>query len=272
VRFAFQLPGDGIASVRPPPLLAEVVTLLPEPWRQRGETVLRLAEGHPGQRLYCGGHWQVVTGLDDLREGSDLDLLWAVPALLVRIDGLPGPRLDGEVVLAGVGAVNWRELAGDADELRRLSGCVGGVLEPLLDRHALCVAIENGSDSFVVGGTGAALDAGVREAADAFAVVLRRERPGMLADGIRLLGGIDAEPVRDPEEGLGRLAGKIAQTIDWAGCLRACIQAGATRFLDLGPGSALARMAGGLAEQPAARSIEDFRSATGVADWLARDD
>ncbi len=57
--------------------------------------------------------------------------------------------------------------------------------------------------------------------------------------------------------------------IDWAGCLEACVEAGASVFLELGPGSALARMAESVAGRPA-RSIEQFRTADGVRDWLAR--
>jgi [acyl-carrier-protein] S-malonyltransferase len=70
------------------------------------------------------------------------------------------------------------------------------------------------------------------------------------------------------EKGLDRLAAQIAQTIDWAGCLDACVEAGADSFLELGPGRALAAMAGGL-PGVRARSLDDFRGIAGARSWIA---
>ena len=76
--------------------------------------------------------------------------------------------------------------------------------------------------------------------------------------------------MRDLADGAGKLAAQVSRTLDWAASLRACAEAGATRFLELGPGAALSRMAAALPERPAARSIEDFRTSDGIRDWLAR--
>jgi phosphoribosyl-dephospho-CoA transferase len=62
--------------------------------------------------------WQAMTGLTYLSPTSDLDLLWPCPVLvppsllagLARIDEGAPMRLDGEVLLADGGGVQWREL------------------------------------------------------------------------------------------------------------------------------------------------------------------
>ncbi len=91
-----------------------------------------------------------------------------------------------------------------------------------------------------------------------------------LPPGLRLFSGIDAVAVLDVDAGLDKLAAQISQTIDWEACLNACIEAGVDRFLELGPGSALATMASAAYPGVNARSLEDFRSLDGVRAWLAR--
>ena len=97
--------------------------------------------------------------------------------------------------------------------------------------------------------------------------VARRLRPG-----VRLLSGIDAATVLDVGAGLDKLAAQISQPVQWAACIDACVESGATAFLELGPGHALADMA--VTAYPAlpSRSVEDFKSLQGVRDWLARVD
>ena len=96
--------------------------------------------------------------------------------------------------------------------------------------------------------------------------MLARQTLRAQAAGVRLLSGIDAETVRDPRAGLRKLALQVTTMIDWAACLEACREAGATRFLELGPGAALARMAA--SDAPAsARALEQFHTADGVRAW-----
>ncbi|MEA1833978.1 acyl transferase [Methylobacterium durans] len=87
----------------------------------------------------------------------------------------------------------------------------------------------------------------------------------------RLLSGLDGAPVFEGDAGLEKLGRQISHTIDWATCLEAAREYGATRVLELGPGHALATMA--RAALPGARihALEDFRSAAGVAAWLRAD-
>jgi [acyl-carrier-protein] S-malonyltransferase len=86
---------------------------------------------------------------------------------------------------------------------------------------------------------------------------------------VRLLSGIDGGSVFDIEAGLDKLAAQISHTVQWAACLEGCVEAGASGFLEFGPGSALAEMAASAYPHIPARSIEDFRSVNGARSWLA---
>jgi [acyl-carrier-protein] S-malonyltransferase len=87
---------------------------------------------------------------------------------------------------------------------------------------------------------------------------------------VRLFSGIDGDPVLDANNDLHKLALQISHPIQWEKCLAACVEAGATVFLELGPGRALADMAAGAYPEIPARSLDDFRSVRGVLDWLTR--
>ncbi|MDE4909734.1 acyltransferase domain-containing protein [Methylobacterium sp. 092160098-2] len=180
-----------------------------------------------------------------------------------------------------------------------LAGIRGLSLDALADlaaRHGCHIAIRNAADSGVVGGPREALAALCRDATgsgaqravvlpvhtpshtplldaatvafrDALAAVSPRRPP---ARAPRLVSGLDGSAVFRDADGREKLALQISRTIDWAACLEACREYGADRVLELGPGHALATMA--RAALPAARvhAVEEFRSLSGVTDWLAR--
>jgi [acyl-carrier-protein] S-malonyltransferase len=166
----------------------------------------------------------------------------------------------------------------------------------LCERHGAAIAIVNPGDAFVIGGGREALggiadDAramhGARivalpvevashtkrlaAASAAFRETLRLA-PAVFPPrtGARILSGIDAAPVVSTETGLDKLAAQISQTVQWADCLQACVEAGATGFLELGPGHALSGMAAEIAPGVPAHSLDDFRSLQGVRTWLTR--
>jgi [acyl-carrier-protein] S-malonyltransferase len=85
----------------------------------------------------------------------------------------------------------------------------------------------------------------------------------------RLLSGIDGAAVINVEAGLDKLAVQISQTVQWADCLQACMEAGATAFLELGPGRALSQMVAGAYPDVATRSLDEFRTLQGARAWLA---
>ena len=88
--------------------------------------------------------------------------------------------------------------------------------------------------------------------------------------GYRLLSGIDGDTIYDMETGIDKLARQISTTIDWAACLESCRSAGAEAALELGPGTALSRMASALFPDGRARAVEEFRTLAGLRTWLQR--
>jgi [acyl-carrier-protein] S-malonyltransferase len=176
-----------------------------------------------------------------------------------------------------------------------ITGLRRPVIEPILARHAVSMAIVNDVDSFTVGGPRAALRAACEEAAARGAkrtvtlpvtvpshtpllskateqsrVTLREASPRLPRAGYRLLSGIDGETVLDIETGIDKLARQISTTINWAACLESCRSAGAVAALELGPGTTLSRMASTLFPGGRARAVEEFRSLAGLRTWLQR--
>jgi [acyl-carrier-protein] S-malonyltransferase len=179
--------------------------------------------------------------------------------------------------------------------LAAIVGLRRDALAPILAQHAIAIAIINGVDSFVVGGHNDALVAACHAALDhgavhavrlrvavpshtpllatavpEFRAALREAAPHAPKPGYRLLSGIDGETVYDIETGIGKLARQFSVTVDWAACLNSCIAAGAECALELGPGTALSRMATPLFPEGLARATEDFRTLAGLRAWLQR--
>ncbi|PPV05488.1 phosphoribosyl-dephospho-CoA transferase [Xanthomonas bromi] len=77
-------------------------------------------------RVFGSFAWQALTGLAYVHAQSDLDLLWsietpeqarAVVTLVQRWEQRHGLRADGELLLPGDNAVNWREYASHTQKL-----------------------------------------------------------------------------------------------------------------------------------------------------------
>ena len=168
-------------------------------------------------------------------------------------------------------------------------------IEKLCEGHDAAVAIANPGDAFVIGGSGAALEALAHDAramnasnvvrlpvevashtkrlaiaSPQFREILSHLRMSFPRAGTRLLSGVDGAPVLRLEAGLDKLAAQISRTVHWDACLQGCIEAGATAFLELGPGPALSQMAAGAYRDVSARCLEDFRTLQGVRAWVAR--
>ena len=181
------------------------------------------------------------------------------------------------------------------DGLMFVRGLSRDDVDRLCQRHGAAVAIVNPGDGFVLGGSRVALQAIAREAramhaarivdlpvevashtkrlvaaSAAFRESLRLASVAFPpAAGTRILTGVDAAPVVSAAAGLDKLADQISQTVQWANCLQACIEAGATAFLELGPGHALSEMVAGVSRDVPTRALEDFRSLQGARAWLA---
>lgn len=172
---------------------------------------------------------------------------------------------------------------------------IRGLLKPQLD--ALCarfgaqIAIENGDDHFIVGGSRPALEQIAAHAAQNGAGTVRQLavsiishtsvlEPGALAFRERLRGvtarapmfpviaGISGAAVENWPVAVDSLAAQLMQPIRWSTCIEAAVERGATVFLELGPGASLARMLQESHPQLRARSVADFRSVDGVLRWV----
>lgn len=212
---------------------------------------------------------------------------WAVAGLVA-----PSAALD----LAAARAEAMDAAGAPGDGLVAVRGLPRPRIDALCAEAGCAVAIVNPGEAFLLGGSGpalaavesAALRAGAARvarigvavashtprlapAAAAFRVALGRAAvPPRVPPGVRLLGSLDAEPVLDVARGLDALARQIATTIRWADVLAAAVEAGATAFLELGPGRALAEMAAAAHPGLPARSLDDFRGSAGAESWLAR--
>jgi [acyl-carrier-protein] S-malonyltransferase len=209
------------------------------------------------------------------------------------IAGLMDPTVTLDLVARRAEIMDAASAVGDG--LLFIRGLSRGAVDELCKRHDAAVAIVNPGDAYLVGGTGEALDAlGADAQAMGTAHIVRlavtvashthrlaaasvefrklldktpiQRKPNM---GVRLFSGIDGNPVLDIPTGLDKLAAQISHTVQWEACLVGCIEAGASAFLELGPGRALAEMAAVTYPTLPARSIEDFRSVTGLRAWLA---
>jgi [acyl-carrier-protein] S-malonyltransferase len=163
-------------------------------------------------------------------------------------------------------------------------------LQSLCDAQGTYVAIANGQDHFIVGGTHASLqrlaDAARAQGADIrplpvrvpahtpllaaavapFAAAL--DASPLQAPRLPLLAGIDARPVRDRATAVHTLSLQLAQTIEWAQVMRQAFERGARVFLQLGPGNALARMVAPAYPCCEVRAVEEFQSLEGAAAWV----
>ena len=174
--------------------------------------------------------------------------------------------------------------------LQAVLGLERHVLQPLCDLHGAHVAIANGQDHFIVGGTHASLqrlaDAARPQGADIrplpvhvpahtplltaavapFAAAL--DASPLQTPRLPLLAGVDARPVRDRAAVVHTLSAQLAQTIEWAQVMRQAFERGARVLLQLGPGNALARMVAPAYPCCEVRAVEEFQSLEGAAAWV----
>jgi len=212
---------------------------------------------------------------------------WGVAGLFGMTDTL-------DLVARRAEAMDAASLSGDG--LLFVRGLSRHDVDRLCERHGAAVAIVNPGDAFVLGGGRTALQAIAGEARAmnaarvielpvevashtkrlATASVEFRERLRQISvtfsptTGARVLSGVDGSPVIRVEIGLDKLAAQISQTVQWASCLQGCMEAGATAFLELGPGRALSKMVAGVYRDVPTRSLEDFKTLQGARLWLAR--
>jgi [acyl-carrier-protein] S-malonyltransferase len=180
------------------------------------------------------------------------------------------------------------------DGLLFIRGLSYGAVEDLCNCHDAAIAIADPGDAYVLGGAGVALEviadlakkmravhvvrlavnvashtARLAAASSEFHKILDQTPTKFSLDSnVRLFSGIDGSPVFNISAGLNKLAKQISHTVQWAHCLEGCVEAGASVFLELGPGRALSEMAAGAYPGIQVRSLEDFRTLQGARAWL----
>ena len=162
----------------------------------------------------------------------------------------------------------------------------------LCDDHGTEIAIQNSLNHFVVGGILDNLDElelaaqsfgantarikvslpahtrWLESATDAFHKDLAQV--GLHSPVIPMLAGIDGRLIRNPAEAVETLAAQISQTVNWYQCMTQAVERGARVMLDLGPGTALVRIARELYPDCKVRSVDEFKSLDAVVDWVKR--
>jgi [acyl-carrier-protein] S-malonyltransferase len=184
--------------------------------------------------------------------------------------------------------------AGQQGRLLAVVGLGRSAIAAVCRDHGAEVAITNGSHHVVLGVAATRLDAlmealaaarpavlrvlpvavashtaALRAASVGFRDILRATPMATPPGNIRLLSGLDGEPLASIARAQDRLAASISQRLDWAACLDAVRESGARTILELGPGTALAAMAREAIPDARIHSIDDFRRLEGAADWLA---
>jgi [acyl-carrier-protein] S-malonyltransferase len=180
--------------------------------------------------------------------------------------------------------------------LAAIRGLTRDTLDAICRAHGAYVAIVNGRDRMVVGGTKEALEAVIHDAqlhgaerTTMLPVAVSAHTP-LLADasdrfrheltkahlaaempsGVRLLSGIDGATLFDVQAGADKLARQIQQTVDWAACMESCRAADVTKVVELGPGNALARMMQDFMPDSDVHSLSEFHSLPGFELWVQK--
>jgi [acyl-carrier-protein] S-malonyltransferase len=180
--------------------------------------------------------------------------------------------------------------------LAAIRGLTRDTLNAICRAHGAYIAIINGRDQMVVGGTKEALEGVIHDAqlhgaerttmlpvavsahtplladaSDRFRQALAKVHlAAEMPSGVRLLSGIDGATVFDVQAGADKLARQIQQTVDWAACMESCRAAGVTKVVELGPGNALARMMHDLMPDSDVHSLSEFHSLSGFELWLQK--
>ncbi|BDG05501.1 ACP S-malonyltransferase [Anaeromyxobacter oryzae] len=254
----------------------------------RGDGAFANAAAQP---LVCAATAATWAALRDLLPAPRLAAGYSVGELAAY--GCAGALgVEDLVALAARRAAAMDAASGEPGGLAGIRGLPVGTVALLAAEAGAELAIVNGPDHVVAGGPVAALEVVEARAKAAGAFVHRLPiavaahtaalggavapfaaalAASPLADpAIPVLAGISGEPVRTRGDAIATLSRQVAKRIEWARCLAVAREMGCEVFLELGPGSALTRMAAEALPGVAARSVEDFRTAAGVARWVER--
>jgi len=94
------------------------------------------------------------------------------------------------------------------------------------------------------------------------------EQAGLTDPLCPVLAGINGTLVRHKKDAIPALSQQIYTPIDWMACMQTSSEMGCSMMLELGPGNALKSIMQDHPGGMVVRSVEDFRSLQGVADWM----
>jgi len=174
-----------------------------------------------------------------------------------------------------------------------LDGLPLALIEQLAEACGCQVAIVNGSDHAVLGGsydaigqaeamalarkvpkvrrlqvTVASHTPALAPAVDVFRGLL--EKSGIRNPRVPVIAGVDALPVLSRDRAVDTLSRQIAAPLLWSDSVEVAIGMGARAFLELGPGRSLTKMLEASAPDLPARALEDFRTPEAVVRWVER--
>src|SRR5438034_4486412 len=176
------------------------------------------------------------------------------PGALLVVDGLRGEELER----LGDGLEIWRAII--LSETR----CIVGGISRDVDRLALA-ARARGAQVQGLRVRIAAHTPLLSSAVAPFRAAL--EASNFSAPRIPVMAGVDASMVTRSDDGIELLCRQLTEPIDWSRCLQTIYERGCRVVLELGPGAALARMIHERFPDAQARSLDDFRSVRGAAEW-----
>ncbi|NHN90329.1 malonate decarboxylase subunit epsilon [Acetobacter conturbans] len=178
--------------------------------------------------------------------------------------------------------------------LAGIAGLPDDRLQSILKETGTFIAIVNASDNIVIGGLAAQLDLAIshalqlgastakrlhvavpshtpllQSAVDPLLHALHILQPKQPSPEVRLLSGLDGEPILRIDDGCMRLAREVSTTVNWQACLQGCREAGVSRIIETGPGTALTRMARNALSDIPSHATEDFHSVDGLNQWIA---
>lgn len=175
--------------------------------------------------------------------------------------------------------------------LLSISGIASAAIERLCQTHDLDLAIRTGADRCLVGGLRSHLVAAERDATLAGATCTLLAVPlashtRWLAAGVAplaaalqvtafaaphtpLVVGVTGQVERRPSALRDALSAQIASTIRWDRCMETLAERGLRCVLEMGPGSALAKMWNARFPGVQARSVDEFQAPSGISRWVA---
>ena len=163
-------------------------------------------------------------------------------------------------------------------------------IQPLLQEHGFYVAIDVAEDSVIAGGLlkqADELEVAISNAGGKVTrlpIEIASHTPWMqaavqpfqqavISSNIKtplfpVLAGISGARLHDKVAAASSLSRQLAESIRWQAVMDGLDEAGVTMVIELGPGSALARMLKTRHPHIQCRSIEEFRSLVGLKKWV----